>query len=62
MRPAKNQQPRAASEAPQRPRDEQLYEPPAVVWEESLSIESNLAGACAKFGPQGGACTAANKS
>jgi hypothetical protein len=40
----------------------QAYEPPTVVWEESLDVRANLAVACSKVGGSGEPCDSDNAS
>lgn len=54
--------PSQPADAAAEPRRRAPYIAPAVIWEESLPIESNLQSACAKLGPMSAACAAASSS
>ena len=53
---------RQPTDAPAATQARAPYVAPAVIWEESLPIESNLQSACAKLGPMSAACAAASAS
>ena len=55
-------EPRQATDSPAEAPPRAPYVAPAVIWEESLPIESSLQSACAKLGPMSAACAAASAS
>jgi hypothetical protein len=55
-------EPSQPADVPEEPRSRRPYAPPAVIWEESMPIESYLQSACAKLGPMSAACAAASSS
>ena len=55
-------EPSRPADVPREPRARKPYAAPAVIWEESMPIESYLQSACAKLGPMSAACAAASSS